>query len=188
MRWFFPKPSSRKTDVIQSFAEWLSLTTLSALIQTHNAWVIPTIQSIHIVAIGIVLTSVLMIDLRILGLAGHDQSLRETTDRFGPWLSGALLVLLLTGALMVVGEPRRELLSFSFWLKMFLVVVGTVIATVFKISLKSNATHWEQTPGSGRAVKSLAILTLLIWVCIVILGRLIAYDHVWGSWSLVPIA
>jgi hypothetical protein len=23
----------------------------------------------------------------------------------------------------------------------------------------------------------------LIWICIIILGRLIAYDYVWGSWS-----
>ena len=29
----------------------------------------------------------------------------------------------------------------------------------------------------------LAIVTFLIWVCIIFLGRLIAYDHVWGSWS-----
>jgi hypothetical protein len=174
--------------VLERLAEWLALTSLSTLIQTHNAWVIPTIQSVHIVAIGVVLTSVLMIDLRVLGLAGHDQTLRETTDRFGPWLSGALLVLLVTGALMVIGEPRRELLNFSFWLKMSLVVAGTIIATIFKIKLKSNEPDWEQRLGKGRSVKWLAILTLLIWVSIVILGRLIAYDHIWGSWSLVPIA
>jgi hypothetical protein len=174
--------------VIQQFADWLSQTSLSILIQTHNAWVIPTIQSIHIVAIGIVLSSVLMIDLRILGWAGHDQTLRETTNRFGPWLSSALLVLLATGALMVVGEPVRELLSLSFWLKMFLVALGTLIAAIFQITLKSNEHHWEQTLVNRRTVKSLAILTLLIWVGIVILGRLIAYDYVWGSWSLKPTA
>ena len=171
--------------MIQQFAEWLSQTSLSILIQTHNAWVIPTIQSIHIVAIGVVLSSVLMIDLRILGWAGHDQTLRETTNRFGPWLSWALLVLLVTGVLIVVGEPVRELLSFSFWLKMFLVAVGALIAAILRITLKSNEHHWEQTP-VNRFVKSLAILTLLIWVGIVILGRLIAYDYVWGGWSLAP--
>jgi len=172
--------------VIQHFAEWLSQTSLSILIQTHNAWVIPTIQSIHIVAVGIVLSSVLMIDLRILGWAGHDQTLRETTNRFGPWLSWALLVLLTTGVLMVIGEPVRELISFSFRLKMFLVATGTLIAAIFQITLKSNEHHWEQTLVNRRTIKLLAILTLLIWVGIVILGRLIAYDYVWGNWSLRP--
>jgi hypothetical protein len=169
--------------VIQQFADWLSQTWLSVLIQNHNAWVIPIIQSIHIVGIGIVLVSVLMIDLRILGMMGRDQTLRETTNRFGPWLSASLGVLLATGVLMVVGEPARELLTFSFWFKMGLIVIGTVIAGIFRITLKRNELHWEQSLVNRRAVKSLAIVTLLIWVGIVILGRLIAYDYVWGSWA-----
>src|SRR5215468_1883560 len=119
------------------FTDWLSQTSISVAIQAHE-WVIPTVQSIHIVAIGIVLASVFMIDLRVLGLAGRDQSLRETTGRFGPWLTGALCVLLATGVLMVIGEPARELLAFSFWLKMFLVAVGSVIAAVFQWTLKRN--------------------------------------------------
>jgi Family of unknown function (DUF6644) len=167
------------------FADWLSQTSFSVAITTHE-WIIPTIQSIHIVAIGIVLSSVFMIDLRILGWAGQDQTLIETTARFGPWLSGALGVLLVTGGLMVVGEPARELLAFSFWFKMCLVAIGTTVAAAFQIALRRNVNHWETALVNRGSIKSLAILTLLIWVGIVILGRLIAYDHVWGSWSLSP--
>ena len=100
-------------DGIQQFAEWLAQTSLSTLIVAHGDWAIPTLQSVHIVAIGLGLASVLMIDLRVLGWAGHDQTLRQTTNRFGPWLSAALLVLLVTGFLMVVGEPLRELVNLS---------------------------------------------------------------------------
>ena len=168
-----------------AFTEWLSQTSVSLAIQTHD-WVVPTVQSVHIVAISVVLASVFMIDLRILGLAGRDQSLTETTGRFGPWLSGALCVLLATGLLMVIGEPARELLAFSFWLKMFLVAVGTVTAGVFQISLRRNELDWEQSLAKSRSTKLLAVATLLVWVCIVILGRLIAYDHIWGTWSRAP--
>jgi len=170
---------------LTALTEWLSQTSISLAIQTHD-WVIPTVQSVHIVAIGVVLASVFMIDLRILGLAGRDQSLTETTGRFGPWLSGALCVLLATGVLMVIGEPARELLAFSFWLKMFLVAVGTLSAAVFQISLRRNELDWEQSLAKRRTTKLLAVATLLIWVSIVILGRLIAYDHIWGSWSRSP--
>jgi len=167
------------------FTSWLAQTALSLAIQTHE-WVIPTVQSIHIAAIGVVLVSVFMIDLRILGWAGRDQSLMETTGRFGPWLTWALCVLLATGIVMVIGEPARELLAFSFWFKMFLVALGTLIASVFQISLRRNEPHWETSLSKRRTTKWFAIATLLIWVGIVILGRLIAYDHVWGSWSLSP--
>lgn len=152
-----------------AFAGWLSQTALSLTIQTHE-WVIPTIQSIHIVAIGVALVSAFMIGFRVLGWTGSDQTLAETTARFWPWLVASLGVLLVTGALMVAGEPARELLALSFWLKMILVVVGTTL------------TWWV----SRRGTKPLTILTLLVWVGIIFLGRLIAYDHIWGAWSMSP--
>jgi putative copper export protein len=168
---------------LNQFATWLSTTSPSVFLQVHNKWMIPTIQSIHIVGIGIVLGSVFMMDLRILGWAGMDQTLRQTVSRFAPWLTGALCLMLATGILMVIGEPVRELVSFSFWLKMFFVAVGTGIAAVFQITLRKHEQQWEQTLVNRRSIKLLAILTFLIWVCIIVLGRLIAYDHVWGSWS-----
>lgn len=124
-----------------------------------------------------------MITLRILGWAGKDQTLRQTTSRFGPWLTGSLGLLLVTGILMVIGEPVRELVSFSFWLKMFLVAVGTLMAAIFRITLRKHERQWEETLVYRGVIRSLAILTLLIWACIIVLGRLIAYDHVWGAWS-----
>jgi hypothetical protein len=168
---------------VKQFAEWLSTTYPSVFIQNHNAWVIPAIQSIHIVGIGVVLGSVFMIYLRILGWAGMDQTLRQTTSRFAPWLTGGLWLMLATGILMVIGEPVRELVTFSFWLKMFLVALITVIATGFQVSLRRHEREWEETLVHRTSIKGLAILTFLIWACIIVLGRLIAYDHVWGSWS-----
>ena len=155
------------------FAEWLSTTAPSVYIQNHNDWIIPLIQSIHIVGIAVVLGSVLMINLRILGWAGMDQTLRQTSTRFAPWVTSALYLLLATGILMVIGEPVRELVTFSFWLKMFLVALSTVIAVNFQHKLRADR----------QPIKWLALATFLIWAFIIVLGRLIAYDHVWGSWS-----
>lgn len=162
---------------MKPFAEWLSTTAPSVFIQEHNAWAIPLIQSIHIVGISAISGAAFLIILRVLGLSGMDQSLRQTSKRYGPWISGSLYLLLATGLLLVVGEPARELVSFSFWAKMFLVAVGTIIAAVFQRSTDRGE------PQFGAPGKSLAILTFAIWIFIIFLGRLIAYDHIWGSWS-----
>jgi hypothetical protein len=168
---------------VEQFALWLAATPPSVFIQEHNAWAIPAIQSVHIVGIALVMGSVLMIDLRILGLAWTDQTLRQTTSRFGPWLSGSLWLLLATGLLMVVGEPVRELVTLSFWLKMTLVAIGALVAVAFQRALRRQERHWEDTLVHRRSIKTLAVVTFLVWVCVIVLGRLIAYDHVWGSWS-----
>ena len=167
---------------MKHFAEWLSQTSLSLAIQTHE-WVIPTIQAIHIVAIGAVVGSVFMIGLRILGWAGRDQTLTQTTARFGPWLTWSLCVLLVTGATMIVGEPARELLAVSFWFKMGLVAVGASVTIIFRRSLERRPDDWETSLVHRPAIRRMAMVTLLIWASIVVLGRLIAYDYVWGSWS-----
>ena len=149
-----------------AFASWLAATSASVWIASHD-WVIPTVQSIHIVAIAVALVSAYMILFRVLGWAGADQSLDDTVRRFWPWLFGSLGVLLATGVVMVLGEPARELLAFSFWSKMTLIVVGTALTWL-----------------AGRtAVKPLSVFTLVVWIAIIFLGRLIAYDHIWGSWS-----
>jgi hypothetical protein len=154
---------------LTDLADRLSRTSLSVSIQTHE-WIIPTVQSIHIVAIGVALVSAFMIAFRVLGWTGDDQSLADTRARFWPWLLASLVVLLITGVLMVIGEPARELLAFSFWLKMTLVIAGTLLTGIV----------------SRRGTRPLTVVTLLVWVTIIFLGRLIAYDHIWGSWSMSP--
>ena len=168
---------------MKQFAEWLSTTFPSVFIQDHNAWIIPLIQSVHIVGIAVVFGSVFMLGLRILGWAGMDQTLRQTTNRYGPWLTGSLCLLLVTGVLMIIGEPVRELVSFSFWMKMTLLSIGTLIAIIFRVSLRKHEQTWEEALVNRGGIKGLAILTFAIWASIIVLGRLIAYDHVWGSWS-----
>lgn len=164
------------------FADWLSKTSPSHTLRVHESWVIPGVQSIHIIGIAIIMGSVFMILLRILGWAGTDQTLRQTTDRFGPWLIGALLLQLVTGLVMIVAEPVRELVNFSFWAKMVFVAMGTALASVFLFMLSNHEQKWE-TLVNRRSIKSLAVMTFAIFLCIIVLGRLIAYDHIWGSWS-----
>ena len=168
---------------MKQFAEWLSTTPPSLFLQEHNGWAIPAIQSMHIVGIALVMGSVLMIDLRILGWAGTDQTLQETNSRFGPWLTASLWLMLATGLLMVIGEPVRELVTFSFWLKMLLVLAGTVVAMIFRRSLSTHARQWDGPLAHRPWIKALAILTFVVWTCVIVLGRFIAYDHVWGAWS-----
>lgn len=167
---------------MNQFAQWLSRTSPSHVLRVHESWLIPGVQSIHIVGIAIILGSLLMVVLRILGWAWTDQTLRQTTQRFGPWLVGALCLQLVTGLVLIIAEPVRELVNFSFWTKMIFVAVGTTLVTIFLAKVPP-----EDRPGEvlvhRSSVRSLAVMTLVIFLCIVVLGRLIAYDHIWGSWS-----
>jgi zinc transporter ZupT len=168
---------------VNDFAEWLSATAPSIYLQTHEGWMLPVIQSLHITGIGIAVGSALMMTLRLLGWVGTDQTLLESQRRFGPWLTGALYLLLASGALLILAEPVRELITFSFWLKMSCVAAMVVIFASFQASVRQHGQRWEQTLSKRGSVRLAAMLTFVLWGCIIILGRLIAYDHIWGHLS-----
>jgi hypothetical protein len=88
---------------------------------------------------------------------------------------------------MVIGEPVRELMSLAFWLKMSMLAIGISMAITFQRALSRNERDWEETRAHRTSTRSLAMLTFLVWFSIIILGRLIAYDSVWGRWSLMPV-
>ncbi|HEY7449973.1 MAG TPA: DUF6644 family protein [Vicinamibacterales bacterium] len=169
-----------------AFAQWLESTSLSLTIKSIS-WVVPLVQSIHLLAIGIVFVSLLMIALRVLGWTRPDQAFGIVLARFSPWIRYGLVVLALTGVTLVIGEPIRELMSLSFRLKMGLLAIGISSAVAFERSLEPAVIGSGLDPEFSAAAKSAALATVLLWLAIIFLGRAIAYDvEVWGPLSPAP--
>jgi hypothetical protein len=176
-------------DLLYAFTEWLrgtqltelSLgignTSLSAWIGSHF-WAIPVIQTLHILSIAAAFGSVLMINLRILGVTGGTRSLTDTARRYIPWIWWALLALLLTGIGMVIGEPVRELINPIFWIKMGLIVVMIVASLLFQASVRARIAQWEVSRDGRAAVRVGAVLIIILWCMIMVAGRWIAYAPV----------
>src|SRR5580704_11986870 len=111
---------------LRDLSKWLAATALSHTIQT-TGWIIPTLQTIHILSVAVVFSSAILVNLRIWGLLQRDAPLPEVARRFLPTIWPVLLILLLTGSLLIIGEPRRSLLNATFYLKMALLVVAVVL-------------------------------------------------------------
>jgi hypothetical protein len=172
--------------LLYSFAQWLESTRVSVAIQSHE-WIIPTIQSIHIVTIGIVFVSLLVVASRVMGWVRTDQPFGMVVRRFSPWIAKGLVVLAATGLTLVLGEPIRELMSLSFWLKMGLLAIAVTSAAAFQYSLGPAVLAGVRDPQFSAAAKIAAMATVLLWLAIIFLGRAIAYDiEVWGSLSWSP--
>ena len=159
---------------LKQFADWLAATSPSLYLQNNEYWAIPAIQTVHIAGIGVTMGSAFLLTLRVVGVSGMDQSLLDAQRRYLPWLTGALVVLLASGLLLILAEPGREFFSLSFWLKMALVATCAVIATWFGRSVTRRTEHWEERRSKDGKVRTLAAATLLLWVAIIFLGRFIA--------------
>jgi hypothetical protein len=154
---------------IQSFGQWLYETPLSTSFR-ETSWVVPAVQSIHILAIAVVIGSALVSELRLAGLIATDEAPGNVVRRYLPWISRALLVLLASGTLLVVAEPQRTLGNTVFWLKMALVLGAFLTTLAFRRPLLT-------APAGNGAVpaKAIAFGLLLVWVVVIFCGRFIAY-------------
>lgn len=148
---------------------WLYATPLSTAIR-DILWVIPTVQSIHIIAITVLFGSALASNLRLAGVLASDEPLRGVVRRYYPWMRNALIVLLFTGLIMIIAEPDRVLVNTTFWLKMALVVTAFTLTLLLRRPLLRAA----DTP-APRPIKALAWVSIGLWCVVIICGRWIAY-------------
>lgn len=158
---------------MEALIDWISHTSLSEGIQ-GGFWVVPSVQAIHICAIAVVVGSALVSELRLVGMFATDETPATVVKRYLPWMWGALVVLLLTGLILLWGEPERTLLSQMFWLKMSMVLIGFVLTVLFRKPFLDSESDGRDVVRSW-SIKPVAWLSLCLWMAVVFSGRWIAY-------------
>lgn len=156
-------------------ARWLSQTAASAAIRDIG-WLIPLLQSIHILAIAMVMSSVLMIDLCVLRAASAN-AMAATVHRFEAWIWSGLALLAATGTPLIVAEPQRTLPNVSFHLKLVLLVLATLVTAWLCRALRRGRGLSGAAGKPGPALKLAAAGSFLLWCAVAAAGRFIAYTQ-----------
>jgi len=138
-------------------------------------WFVPLVQTVHIIAIAILLTTVYVISFRLIGITRGAQPLASLAARSAPWVWTALSVLLVSGILLTVTEPARELLNWVFRIKMLMVFLLAVILWIVQSRTRRNPQYWTESPMRRRAARAIGIVFIIVGAGIVTAGRWIAY-------------
>ena len=150
---------------LDHFWNWLANTELA--FQIGATFWFPLIESIHVVGVGLVLGSILMVDLRLLGLAARSYTvaimLRETV--LWSWLG--FILALITGLGMFVTRPDHYAANPAFQIKLLLLLL--IGANVFAVHQGLRSGIGEETLSFG--VRLGAVLSLILWVGVVLAGR-----------------
>jgi hypothetical protein len=162
--------------LLGDLSKWLAATSLSHTIQT-TSWIIPTVQTIHILCVAVLFSSAVLVDLRIWRLTQRDVPLSDVGRRFLPLIWPVVIVLLLTGSLLIVGEPRRSLLNDAFYIKMALLAFALLLTGLLQWSLTSASGFWERDIARRIVGRVAALASILAWSGIIFAGRFIAYTQ-----------
>jgi Family of unknown function (DUF6644) len=161
---------------LSELSKWLAATSLSHTIQTVS-WIIPTLQTIHILSVAVVFSAAVLVDLRIFRMFEREVPLSQVSRRFLPTIWPVLLILLLTGSLLIIGEPRRSLTNSTFQLKMALLVIAILLTIVLQRSVAAAPDSWDKEGGRRIAGRLMATASILVWCGILFAGRWIAYTQ-----------
>ena len=159
---------------LNQICQWIDHTALSQAIQATK-WVVPTVQTVHILAIAVVASSALMIDLRLIGVFWANRPMNAVSSRFLPLVWWPLLILLATGVIMITAEPARSLKNPAFQLKMVLLIAALIVTGLFQFLQRRNTAFGDLHAGPRAAAATVAIVSMLLWSSIIFAGRWIAY-------------
>ena len=142
----------------------------------ENTWLFPTIESIHVLALVMVVGSIMVVDLRLLNLASRQRSVKELTDDVLPWTWTAFGCAAITGTLLFSSSAMRYSHIWQFEAKMCMLVLAAINMGIFHLGAFRTVTHWDQAPSRPPVAARLAGgISLGIWLVIVALGRWVGF-------------
>ena len=141
-------------------------------------WLYPSVETIHIVGIGLLFGSIAVLDLRLLGFS-RSIPVKKLAAHVLPWTIGSFALIVPSGLLMFTAHATEFIDSEVFILKMLLILAGFVNAGVFHTTVFRSADVWDSEEmrklPPPPSVRASAAISLLIWMSVIACGRLLAY-------------
>jgi Family of unknown function (DUF6644) len=148
-----------------ALAEWMRY--------TNGA--MPVIESTHVLSAVLLFGTVLVVDLRLLGLADASRAYarvgRETLRL--TWLAFAVSVI--TGSLMFTTSPQTYFYNTAFQVKALALLAAGLNMAVFQLFAGRGAAAWNEAARPPRAARVAGLLSMLLWATVVLLGRWIGF-------------
>jgi len=137
-------------------------------------WAYPAVETVHIVGLALLFGTIVVVDLRLLGL-GRSVSASAVTRHVLPGTLAGFGIAAVTGALMFTSHAGEFLTQPVFLLKMSLIALGGVNAALLRAGALRSAGRWDLAVLPPPRVRLAAGLSLLLWTCVIACGRLLAY-------------
>ncbi|HYK60607.1 MAG TPA: DUF6644 family protein [Bryobacteraceae bacterium] len=135
----------------------------------------PIVLSTHLACIGLFGGMILATDLRLLGLTFNSLTITEVVTSLRPWKRVGGTIMIAMGLLLATSEAEKYAPNPFFWTKMVILGLIGVHALVFRPIVYNKTEELDRSPPIPTRAKVAAILSLVLWTSMFVMGRLIAY-------------
>lgn len=158
---------------INSWLQWVEDTQLAVTIR-QSMWLYPSIETIHIIGIVLLVGPAFMFDLRLLGFS-KQLSVRGLAHHLLPWSRAGLSLVVPSGALLFITNASVLGVDFTFWLKMLLLGVAGINVVIFHTITFPSVADWNYQTNVPVSARIVAVCSIIVWIAIITCGRWLAY-------------
>jgi len=150
--------------------EWCEATRVGAAIR-DSLWLFPVIEAFHLVAFALIGGTILVVDLRLLGV-GVRTPVAPLARSVQPWLVGSLAVMIPSGILLFLSEAIKCYYSFPFWVKMW----SLLLALAFTFTIRRRVVSADPAALRTAWRRTAAVVSILLWSGVAWGGRWIGFS------------
>jgi hypothetical protein len=140
-----------------------------------STWAFPTFESIHVIAIAIVFGTIVIMDLRLLGLASKGSRVTEIEHDTLRWTWAAFCLALVTGSLLFISKATNYTVNPYFLWKMVLIAIAGANMLVFHLITWKSIDRWDASPALPTGAKLAGGVSIGLWIVVVFLARAIGF-------------
>ena len=156
---------------MDGFTELISQLPIAALMRKSD-WAYPLISTVHILAIGLIIGSVVVLDLRLLGSWRH-LPLGEIAPVLSRTAAAGVGLALISGFLLFSVQAGNYLANPAFQIKLGMVTLA--LLNIACIHLHPDWRGIKTRHTLSLTIRFCAVFSLLLWVLTVAAGRWIAF-------------
>jgi hypothetical protein len=157
-----------------TLCKWIEQTSVAAGVR-ESLWLFPTIETVHLFGIILLVGSTVALDLRLLGFALREQAVSKLASRLLPWAWIGFAVQVVTGSLLFASEATKCYGNPAFRIKMLLLVLAGVNALVFYVTPFRKVATWDDASTPPVGARLAGGFSILLWLGIVAAGRWIGF-------------
>jgi hypothetical protein len=154
-----------------AICQWIEKTP-PAIAMRQSMWVFDVTETIHTLGITLVAGTIMLVDLRLLGLGLRREPFSDVVSRIVPWTLWSFCLMAITGGWLFAGEASKLYHSAAFRIKLVLLLLAGLNALIFHLTVYRRAVEWDVIPVRGKLA---GLISLLLWIGIIAAGRSIAY-------------
>jgi hypothetical protein len=141
----------------------------------NSLYIFPLLESVHVMALSLVFGTIIVVDLRLLGVASRHRPFERMSSELLKWTWWGFALTALTGAIMFTTNARVYADNTAFRIKLVLLALAGLNMVAFHLTAGRTVRLWDRQSSAPPLGRLAAVLSLILWIGVIVAGRVIGF-------------